>query len=170
MIESRKHRDLLQSITQFQHSQKSPMKNFFTTIFMSSLCACFCTMSLAQAADVWKPAVEIKTATIEKTLVQLKDKEPTTLRQPTILAYKTALFLATGATDTATCGKSQSISAAFVGGEENFSSVVVTVEFMGYADDSLTGERFVIHLKMGEKQVWDITKITRSAFGRGDSK
>ena len=142
------------------------MKPYVTTI----IGVCLLGISPAKAEDSWKPANEVKIEKIDKALASLKDKEPATLRQPTILAYKTAVFLATGAIDTPTIGKTQSISAKFQGGEERFDRVVVTVEFMGYADDSLTGERFVISLLSGQDGVWKVTKIERSAYGRGDHK
>ncbi|MCX6880827.1 MAG: hypothetical protein NTW21_44555 [Verrucomicrobia bacterium] len=142
------------------------MKSYVTTI----IGACLLGISPAKAEDSWKPATEVKIEKIDKALASLKDKEPATLRQPTILAYKTAVFLATGAVDTPTIGKTQSICAKFQGGEEKFDRVVVTIEFMGYADDSLIGERFVIGLLAGQNGVWKVTKIERSAYGRGDHK
>jgi hypothetical protein len=142
------------------------MKPWITTI----LCVCLLRISAAQAEDSWKPAQEVKIANIDKAVAKLKAKEPGTLRQPTLLAYKTAVFLATGAVDTPTIGKTQNISAKFQGGEDKFDRVVVTVVFMGYADDSLTGERFVISLIASQDGRWKITKIERAAFGRGDQK
>lgn len=131
---------------------------------------CLLGFSSAKAENSWKPANDVKIESIDKAVASLKDKEPATLRQPTILAYKTAAFLASGAVDTPTIGKAQSITAKFQGGDEIFDRVVVTVEFMGYADDSLAGERFVISLLAGKDGVWKVTKIERSAYGRGDHK
>ena len=41
---------------------------------------------------------------------------------------------------------------------------------MGYADDSLTGERLVLRLVAGPDAEWRVAKIERSAYGRGDHK
>ncbi len=120
------------------------------------------------AQGVWKPAHEISIDKIDEVYEVLRDREPQTLRQPTILAYKTATFLATGSIDTPTIGRTQSISAQFEGGEQVFDRVIVTVKFMGYADDSLIGERFLISLAARQEGVWQVTGIDRSAYGRGD--
>ena len=92
------------------------------------------------------------------------------LRQPAILGYKTALFLANGSFETPTNGRVQSIKAEFEGGEETFQSATVTVEFMGYADDSLFGERFTLKLKVDAKGDWEVVSAERAAYGRGDHK
>jgi len=45
------------------------------------------------------------------------------------------------------------------------------VEFTGYADDSLLGERFVMRLRRSaEDGVWKITAAERAAYGRGDHR
>lgn len=134
------------------------------------IAACLLGAPLAWAQDRWNPAGPVGIERIDRALAGLRDKEPGTLRQPTMLAYKSAVFLASGAVDTPTLGTSQSISAKFEGGEEPFERVEVTVEFMGYADDSLRGERFVIRLVPGQDGIWKVTKIERSAYGRGDHK
>jgi hypothetical protein len=144
------------------------MKPYLTTIIIGSICACLLGVSAAKEENHWKPGSEIQIGAIEKMLVSLKDKEPSTLLQPTMLAYKAALFLASGSTDTPVHGKLQNLSAKFSGGEEQFNRVDVTVEFMGYADDSLSGERFIFQLNANQAGVWKVTKIERAAYGRGD--
>jgi hypothetical protein len=140
----------------------------------SSLClaltALFLGLAPCPAADQWKPAAAVKLDAIKEMIDGLKAKDPATLRQPTLLAYKTAVFLASGATDTPTIGTSQKIEAKYSGGEENFTQAIVTVEFTGYADDSLTGERFTLTMSSNEESEWTITKMERTALGRGDQK
>ncbi len=140
------------------------------TSITSLIVLCLFGISPAQAADHWTPASEINVGKIDKLLTGFGQKETSTLHQPTVLAYKVALFLASGSADTPTQGRQQSISAKLTGGEEQFDRVSVTVEFMGYADDSLIGERFVIQLDAGKDGIWKVKKIERSAYGRGDHK
>jgi hypothetical protein len=87
-----------------------------------------------------------------------------------ILAYKTALYLATESMGTAIAGREQKILAKFGKGEEPYSEAVVTVEFLGYADDSLNGEQFILYLKVGKDGLWQVSKVERAAYGRGDHR
>jgi hypothetical protein len=149
------------------------MHPFLRKTFRASLCCLTILAVPLQAADTWKPAAEIKVATIAPLLKQLRKEDPGSLKQPTILAYKTALFLASGSAATPTLGTSQKINATYSGGEESFDAATITVELLGYADDSLAGERFIIDLKLtksGATESWEIHKIQRAAFGRGDQR
>jgi hypothetical protein len=137
---------------------------YLPALLSALIIACAC----ANAQDRWTAAVEIPKERIDKAIAGLISKEPVSLRQPTLLAYKLALFLATDSFETPTLGTSQTITAEFAGGEEQFERAVVTVEFMGYADDSLIGERFVVRLAYGQDDIWGVTGIERSAYCRGD--
>ncbi len=140
------------------------MKKSLPATLSALILACVC----ANAEDRWTAAVEIPKERIDEAIASLSAKEPAGLRQPTLLAYKLALFLATNSFEIPTLGTSQTITAKFDGGEEQFERAVVTVEFMGYADDSLIGERFVVSLVYGQDETWGVTRIERSAYGRGD--
>ena len=118
----------------------------------------------------WKPAANVDLAEVTKKTTERAKGDKLFVRQPTLLALRTALFLAGGSFDTPTRGTAQNIKAEFKGGEEIFKSAIITVEFMGYADDSLYGERFVLSLIVDEAGVWKVTKAKRAAFGRGDHR
>lgn len=137
-----------------------------------SMIIVFCFLGSAAGGEqgIWNPAEEIGREKIGAAIASIREYEPQALRQPTILAYRTAVFLATGSVDTPTVGAVQSVNSRFSGGEEIFDRAVTTVEFMGYADDSLYGERFVISLHSGEDGIWQVTGIERSAYGRGDHR
>ena len=124
----------------------------------------------ARAVDFWSPAAPVKLEKIEKLVATLAEKEPQTLRQPAVLGYKAALFLSTGAPDKLSNGRAQNIHVTYEGGEQTFTGAVVEVEFTGYADDSLQGERFEIHMASAPGGVWKIDKIERAAYGREDKE
>ncbi len=144
------------------------------TIIMGILCTCIAPMHTTMAeADfgthgVWTPMTEIAIETLEPMIARLQANSPSTLRQPTILAYQAALFLAMGSENKPTNGKRQRIDANFTGGEELFTRTEVIVDFMGYADDSLYGERFVVQMNVDQEGLWLVSQIKRSGFGRGD--
>ena len=127
-------------------------------------------LSAARAVDFWSPAATVKLEKIEKLVTTLAEKEPQTLRQPAVFGYKTALFLSTGSPDTASNGHTQNIHITYEGGEQSFTGAVVEVEFTGYADDSLLGERYEFHMKLTPGGVWKIDKIERAAYGREDKE
>ena len=127
-------------------------------------------MSAARAGNSWKPAAIVDLAKVQEKISDAGKIDKTLLRQPMILAYESALFLATGSMDTATHGREQKVSAKFGKGEEPYSEAIVTVEFMGYADDSLTGERFTLYLEVGKDALWRVIKAERTACGRGDHR
>ncbi len=154
------------------------MKILSTTVLNSFAIIFFSVFALTPLAtaeeeaskDHWKPAKKIELTDAKKKMAERAEQDKLFLSQPTILAYKTALFLANGSFDTPTNGRVQSIEAKFEGGEETFQSVTVTVEFMGYADDSLFGERFTLKLKANDKGNWEVVHAERAAYGRGDHK
>lgn len=138
---------------------------------LSILCATLVGVASANPKHFWKPAEKIAVERLEDAAEILIRVESPALRQPTVLGYKTAVFLATGSVDTPTRGRTQRIEVEFEGGEEAFDRAAVTVEFMGYADDSLLGERFVMRLRRSaEDGVWKITAAERAAYGRGDHR
>jgi hypothetical protein len=124
-------------------------------------------LSAARAVDFWKPAAVVGLAQAQEKISDAAKIDRTLLRQPMILAFKAALYLATGSMDTATKKREQKVSAIFGEGEEPYSTAVVTVEFMGYADDLLTGERFTLYLEVGKDRFWRVIKAERAACGRG---
>ena len=124
----------------------------------------------ARAVDSWSPAAPVKLERIEKLVATLAEKEPQTLRQPAVLGYKAALFLATGAPDKLSNGRAQNIHVTYEGGEQTFTGAVVEVEFTGYADDSLLGERYEFHMTSAPGGVWNIDRIERAAYGREDKE
>ena len=135
-----------------------------------SVVTCVLWPSAARAENFWKPPAVVDLAQVQGRLSDVAERDQELFRQPVVLAYKIALFLATGSMDTATKGREQKVSAKFGNGEEPYSTAIVTVEFMGYADDSLTGERFTLSLEVGREGVWRLTKAERAAYGRGDHR
>ena len=145
-------------------------KRHYLTVIAISFAICILSISTARAECFWKPAAPIDLAQVQKKILDAAKKDKVLLRQPMILSYKTALFLATGSMDTVTKGREQKVSAKFGKGEEPYSEALVTVEFLGYADDSLTGERFTLYLEVGKDGLWRVIKAERAAFGRGDHR
>lgn len=127
-------------------------------------------LSSARGENFWKPRATVDLTRVQEKTSEAAKKDRTLLRQPVILGYKTALYLATGSMDTAMKGREQKVSAKFGKGEEPFSEAVVTVEFMGYADDSLLGERFTLYLEVEKNGRWRVIKAERAAYGRGDHR
>ena len=146
------------------------MQKHYLTGIAISISICILSLSAARAGDSWKPAAAVDFAQAQGKISEAAKTDKALLRQPMILAYKTALFLATGSMDTATKGREQKVSAKFGKGEEVYSEAVVTVEFLGYADDSLTGERFILYLEVGKDGLWRVIKAERAAYGRGDHR
>lgn len=146
------------------------IKRLYLTVFAINLVTCILWMSAARAGDSWKPAAVVDLAKVQEKISDAAKIDKALLRQPMILAYKTVLFLATGSMDTATKGREQKVLAKFGKEEETYSEAAVTVEFMGYADDSLTGERFTIYLEVGKDGFWRVIKAERAAYGRGDHR
>jgi hypothetical protein len=146
------------------------MKKHYLTGIAISVAIYTLSISTVIAENSWKPAAVVDLAQVQEKISDAVKTDKTLLRQPLILAYKTALFLATGSMDTATKGREQKISAKFGKGEEPYSEAVVTVEFLGYADDSLTGERFTLYLEVGKDGLWRVIKAERAAYGRGDHR
>jgi hypothetical protein len=146
------------------------VKTHYLRVIALSVVTCILWLSAARAVDFWKPASVVDLAQAQEKISNAAKIDRTLLRQPMILAYKTALYLATGSMDTATRGGEQKVSAKFGQGEEPYSTAVVTVEFMGYADDSLTGERFTLYLEVGKDGFWRVIKAERAAYGRGDHR
>jgi hypothetical protein len=146
------------------------MKTHYLTVITISLSIYILSLVDARAGDSWKPAAAIDLAQVQEKISDAAKKDKALLRQPMILAYKTALFLATGSMDTVTMGREQKVWAKFGKAEEPYSEAVVTVEFMGYADDSLTGERFILYLEVGKDDLWRVVKAERAAYGRGDHR
>jgi hypothetical protein len=126
--------------------------------------------SIAAAGGVWNPPAAVDLTKARERVSEAAGTDSTLLRQPLILAYKVALFLATGSMDTPPGGRNHRVSAEFGKGEEPYSSANVTVEFMGYADDSLTGERFTLFLETGKDGLWRVVRAERAAYGRGDHR
>lgn len=118
----------------------------------------------------WTSAKSIEVEKLAPFIQDMQATDSVTLQQPTTLAFKAALYLAGGSAKTPTRGTRQTVDAKYSGGEEHFTSAVVTVEFMGYADDSLSGERFVLHLDKSDKSVWVVKRVERTACGRGDHR
>ena len=145
-------------------------KTHYLTDLAISIAICILSVSTARAEYFWKPAAPIDLAQVQEKISDAEKKDKVLLCQPTMLAYKTALFLATGSMDTVTKGREQKVSAKFGKGEEPYSEAVVTVEFLGYADDSLTGERFTLYLVVGKDGLWRVIKAERAAYGRGDHR
>jgi hypothetical protein len=146
------------------------MKTHRFTGMAFGVVTCILWISAASAEHFWKPATVVDLAAVQDRLSEVTERDQQWLRQPFVLAYKIALFLATGSMDTATNGREQKVSATFGNGEQPYSTAAVTVEFMGYADDSLTGERFTLYLAAGREGVWRLTRAERAAYGRGDHR
>lgn len=118
----------------------------------------------------WTPAKLVDLEVVARKTKEQASKDPEFIKQPTTLAFKTALFLSEGSFEVPTNGKVQSIKAEYDGGDEVFDSATVTVEFMGYADDSLFGERFTLKLTVDDKDNWSVVEAKREAYGRGDHR
>jgi len=124
----------------------------------------------AAPPNSWKPATRVDLTEVAAKSSERARTDPLFVKQPTILAYRTALFLAGGSFDEPTLGRTQSIKADFGPGEGPFDKGTVVVEFMGYADDSLIGERFTFTMNADQAGHWQIVEAKREAYGRGDQK
>ena len=130
-----------------------------------------CLTLPAPAQDMaWRTAKQLDLTAVEKLVATATKNQEPWVRQPSVLAFKAACFLATGNLNTGTLGKTQSLKTRFHGGEEDFTSATIAVEFKGYADDSKGGERFTLELKRNSDQSWSITQATRSVYGRADAR
>lgn len=146
------------------------MKSHYLKVIIISLVTSILWISIAKAEDFWKPATLVDLAQVQEEISVAAKIDKTLLHQPMILAYKTALYLATESMGTTIAGREQKILAKFGKGEEPYSEAVVTVEFLGYADDSLNGEQFILYLKVGKDGLWQVSKVERAAYGRGDHR
>lgn len=144
------------------------MNTLYLTVVAISIAICMLTISAPQAEDAWKPATAVDLTKVRDKIADAAKRDNALLRQPTILAYKTALVLASGSMDTAIWGREQKVSVKFGKGEEPYTEAFATVEFSGYADDSLTGERFTLSLEAGKDSLWRVINAKRAAYGRGD--
>ena len=70
--------------------------------------------------------------------------------------------------DTASWGREQKVSVKFEKGEVPYTKAFAIVEFSGYTDDSLTGERFTLSLEVKKDGFWRVINGKRAAYGRGD--
>lgn len=118
----------------------------------------------------WHPPQRAQLGALNKKLEAARQGKEPWVSQPAVLAFKSACFLAAGKLDTPTRGTRQTMQVEFSGGEEDFTSATVTVEFLGYADDSLAGERFSLELTRNNDGTWSVTAATRAAYGRGDAR
>jgi hypothetical protein len=119
-------------------------------------------------SPVWKPAKKVDLTEAIQEISKRAKIDPSFVKQPTILAYKTALFLSRRSFDEPTNGRIQSIKADFGPGEEQWEKATVSVEFMGYADDSTLGERYTFTMFVDSSGNWQISEAKREAYGRGD--
>ena len=140
------------------------MKKSYMTVVLIIIAICMLTMSATRADDSWKPAAAVDLTQVQCKIADAAKRNNALLRQPTILAYKTGLFLATGSMNTATWGREQKVSVKFGKGEEPYTEAFATVEFSGYADDSLTGERFTLSLEVGKDGLWRVINAKRAAY------
>lgn len=118
----------------------------------------------------WHPPQRLELAALNKKVEAARQAKEPWVSQPAVLAFKSACFLAAGKLDTPTRGTRQTMQVEFSGGEEEFTAATVTVEFLGYADDSLRGERFSLELTRNNDGTWSVSSVTRAAYGRGDAR
>ena len=118
----------------------------------------------------WTPEATVDSSRIEQAITQLQQTAPEALRQPVILAYRAALFLAASPEQGTSGAQIEQITAQFDGEQPPFKKAIMTVQFMGYADDSLHGEKFTLTLVPAADGTWQIPQVIRSAYGRGDHR
>ncbi len=117
----------------------------------------------------WKSAAKVNLEEVAEKTAEAAIADSVYVRQPTILALRTAYFLSFGSFDVPHLSMRETIRTQFEGPhEEVFDKATVTVELMGFADDSLFGERFSFKLQSDEKGTWTVVEAERAAYGRGD--
>ena len=95
-------------------------------VIIISLVTSILWISIAKAENFWKPATLVDLAQAQEEIWRAAKIDKTLLHRPMILAYKTALYLATRSMGTAIAGQEQKIFAKFGKGEEPYSEAVVT--------------------------------------------
>ena len=118
-------------------------------------------ISIAKAENFWKPLLVDLAQAQEENLGRSEDDK--TLLRPTHDSGLQNCVVFSDWIDghSHSRAKAKEFLAKFGKGEEPYSKAVVTVEFLGYADDSLNGEQFILYLKVGKDGLWQNRSILR---------